>query len=150
MNAEIVQVRGITFIGKGGSGHWALMDGSSKFLGSEGASSPKELVLIGLGGCTGADVGSILHKMREKVERFELYLDADTETEHPKAFTKIHITYKFWGNGLKKENIEKAISLSLDKYCSVSAMLKKSVPITYSYKINPESKNGPEENRTTP
>jgi putative redox protein len=138
MNAEVVQVRGITFVGKGGSGHWALMDGSADFQGSEAANSPKELVLIGLGGCTGADVASILHKMREKIDRFELNLDAETATEHPKVFTTIHITYKFWGNDLKPENIEKAILLSQDKYCSVSAMLKKAVAITYSHEINPE------------
>jgi putative redox protein len=136
MNAEVVQVRGITFAGKAGSGHWALMDGSAKFRGSEGANSPKELVLVGLGGCTGADVTSILHKMREKIKRFEINLDAETASEHPKVFTKIHITYKFWGKDLKPENIEKAISLSQEKYCSVSAMLKKSIPITYSHEIN--------------
>jgi len=138
MIAEVVQVRGITFIGKAGSGHWASMDGSADFRGSEGASSPKELVLIGLGGCTGADVTSILHKMREKIDRFEMNLDAEVASEHPKVFTNIHITFKFWGNDLKEENIEKAISLSQEKYCSVSAMLKKAVTITYSHEINPQ------------
>jgi len=137
MNAEVVQVRGITFTGKAGSGHWAMMDGSIDFRGSAGANSPKELILIALGGCTGMDVSSILHKMREKIDRFEINLDADVETIHPKAFTKIHIIYKFWGSDLNTENIEKAISLSHDKYCSVSAMLKKAVTITHSYKINP-------------
>jgi len=137
MKAEVVQVRGITFIGKSGSGHWATMDGSSDFRGSEGATSPKELVLTALGGCTGADVASILHKMKEKINRFEINLDAETSDEHPKVFTTIHITYKFWGENLKEENISKAISLSQEKYCSVSAMLKKSVEITYSHAINP-------------
>jgi putative redox protein len=137
MKAEVVQLQGITFAGKADSGHWAMLDGSVNFRGSEGANGPKELILIGLGGCTGMDVISILYKMKEKIERFELNLDADVETVHPKAFTKIHITYKFWGTELKKENIEKAISLSLEKYCSVSAMLKKAVPITHSYEINP-------------
>jgi putative redox protein len=139
MNAEVIQIRGITFAGKAGSGHWAIMDGSADFKGSEGANSPKELVLIGLGGCTGADVTSILSKMREKIDRFELNIDAETATEHPKVFTQIHITYKFWGRDLKSENIAKAISLSQDKYCSVSAMLKKAVTITHSYEINPNA-----------
>ena len=138
MNAEVVQVRGITFAGKANSGHWAMMDGSIDFRGSAAANSPKELVLVGLGGCTGMDVSSILYKMKEKIDRFEIKLDADVETMHPKAFTKIHITYKFWGEELKTENIEKAITLSLEKYCSVSAMLKKTVTITHSYEINPE------------
>lgn len=138
MNAEVVQVRGITFVGKAGSGHWVPVDGPAEFKGSDSATRPKELILIGLGGCTGADIASILHKMREKVNRFEISLDAEAATEHPKVFTKIHITYKFWGDDLNLENIEKAISLSQDKYCSVSAMLKKAVTITYSHEINPK------------
>jgi putative redox protein len=140
MKAEVVQVRGITFIGKADSGHWATMDGSPDFLGSDAASSPKQLVLIALGGCTGADVASIVHKMREKVSRFEMNLEAETAEEHPKVFTKIHIAYKFWGDNLKEENIAKAISLSQEKYCSVSAMLKKAVTITYSHEINQDDK----------
>jgi putative redox protein len=139
MKAEVVQVRGVTFIGKAGSGHWAAMDGSKEFRGSEGATTPKELVLTALGGCTGADVASILYKMKEKVHRFEIDLEAETADEHPKVYTKIHITYKFWGEDLKEENIIKAISLSQDKYCSVSAMLKKSTSITYSHHINQEN-----------
>ena len=65
MKAEVVQVRWITFVGKADSGHWVTMDGSSKFQGSESASTPKELVLTALGGCTAADVASILAKMKE-------------------------------------------------------------------------------------
>ena len=76
--------------------------------------------------------------MKENVSRFEISLDAEVADEHPKIFTNIHMTYKFWGDGLKEENISKAISLSQDKYCSVSAMLKKSVNITFSHQINPE------------
>jgi putative redox protein len=138
MKAEVVNVRGITFIGKAGSGHWTTMDGSTDFGGSEASSTPKELVLTALGGCTGADVASILNKMKEKYSRFEINLDAEIAEEHPKVFTKIHMNYIFWGNNLKEENISKAISLSQDKYCSVSAMLKESVELTYSHKINPE------------
>jgi putative redox protein len=75
--------------------------------------------------------------MREKVHRFEMDLSAESATEHPKVFTKIHITYKFWGEDLKQANIEKAINLSQERYCSVSAMLRASVEITHSYEINP-------------
>ena len=91
MESEVVQVRGITFIGKSGSGHWVTMDGSSDFRGSEGANSSKELVLTALGGCSGADVASILYKMKEKISRFEINLNAETSDEHPKVFTKIHM-----------------------------------------------------------
>ena len=138
MKAEIVQVRGITFIGKAESGHWLSMDGPAEFEGSDSATRPKELILIGLGGCTGADVTSILHKMREIITRFEINIEAESASEHPKVFKKIQINYRFWGEDLKKENIEKAIELSQEKYCSVTAMLKNTVTITHSYEINPD------------
>ena len=137
-NIIVKNVDGITFIGRGKTKHWVAMDGPAKVEGNEGATSPKELVLIALGGCTGMDVISILKKMRENVDRFEIDIDAESEEEkHPKVYTKIHILYNFWGDTLKKAVVEKAISLSQESYCSVSAMLKKSVEITYSYKINP-------------
>jgi putative redox protein len=138
MKANIAQVRGITFVGKAASNNWVPMDGPEEFGGSNAATRPKELILISLGGCSGSDVASILKKMREKVTRFEIDLDADVAEEHPKVFTKIHITYKFWGEDLKTENIEKAINLSQDRYCSVTAMLRNAVEITHSYQVNPD------------
>jgi len=137
MKANVAQVRGITFVGKAASNNWVAMDGPEDFGGSNAATRPKELILIGLGGCTGSDVASMLRKMREKISRFEIDLDAEVAEEHPKVFTKIHITYKFWGEDLKESNIEKAISLSQDRYCSVTAMLRDAVEITHSYFINP-------------
>jgi putative redox protein len=139
MKANIVQVKGITFVGKAASNHWVSMDGPSDFLGSEAATRPKELILIGLGGCTGADVASILSKMREKLDKFEIDIEAESAHEHPKVFTKIHLKYKFWGDNLNKSNLEKAMNLSQDRYCSVTAMLKKSVELTHSYEINPDA-----------
>ena len=139
MDAQIVQVKGITMMGKGKSGHWVVMDGPEKVDGNDSATRPKELILIALGGCTGMDVISILKKMREELTRFEIEISAESEEErHPKVYTKIHIIYKLWGETLKKAVVEKAISLSQDSYCSVSAMLKKSVELTYSYQINPK------------
>ena len=69
--------------------------------------------------------------MREKVNRIEIDLETEDAKEHPKVFTKIHITYKFWGQDLKEANLEKAINLSRDRYCPVSAMLKGNVEITH-------------------
>ena len=137
MNTEVVQVRGLTFVGRSGSGHWIPMDGPADFNGSDSATRPKELLLISLGGCTGADVASILNKMREKISQFKIDIEAETATEHPKVYTKIHLTYKFWGDELKEANIEKAINLSQERYCSVTAMLQKAVEITHSFEINP-------------
>jgi len=137
MEGKVIQIKGISFIGKADSNHWIAMDGPPDLQGNSAAPRPKELVLLGLGGCTGSDVASILIKMREPLQRFEIDLKAESAAEHPKVFTKIHITYKFWGEILNQDNIEKAISLSINKYCSVSAMLQKAVEITHSYEINP-------------
>jgi putative redox protein len=139
MQAKAINIKGVTFIGKAQSNHWIAMDGPEKFLGSNAATSPKELILIGLAGCTGSDVASILSKMRENVTRFEIDVDAEIATEHPKVFTKIHLKYQFWGKNLKKENIEKAINLSQENYCSVSAMLKPKVKISFSVEINQDN-----------
>lgn len=138
MEAKVIQVEGITFVGKTDSNHWVPMDGPTEFQGHNAAMRPKELILVSLGGCSGSDIASILHKMHEKVHRFEIDLQAEMASEHPKVFTKIHITYKFWGEDLKDANIEKAINLSQERYCSVSAMLRASVNISHSYQINPK------------
>jgi putative redox protein len=137
MDAKIIHVKGISFIGKANSNHWVSMDGPLELQGNNAGARPKELVLLGLGGCTASDVASILIKMREPLQKFEIDLHAEDATEHPKVFTRIHISYKFWGQNLNRGNIEKAIDLSVNKYCSVSAMLMKAVEITHSYEINP-------------
>jgi putative redox protein len=90
-----------------------------------------QAVLISLAGCTGMDVVSILRKMRAPLEGLTMEVDAERATEHPKVFTKIHLRYRAWGAGLEDEPVRRAVDLSQEKYCSVSAMLKKSVPITY-------------------
>jgi putative redox protein len=139
MDAHIIHVKGMTLMGRGKSGHWVAMDGPVKYEGSESATRPKELILISLGGCTGSDVISILKKMRENVTRLEIEIEAEEEKEkHPRVYTKIHIIYKLWGDSIKKEAVEKAINLSQDRYCPVSAMLKKTVELSSSYHINPE------------
>jgi len=135
MQAKAININGVTFIGKGQSNHWIAMDGPEEFKGSNAASRPKELILIGLAGCSGSDISSILSKMKENITRFEIDVDAESSDEHPKVYTKIHLKYRFWGENLNEEKIEKAINLSQDKYCSVSAMLKPTVDITHSVEI---------------
>ncbi|MCX7836087.1 MAG: OsmC family protein [bacterium] len=98
---------------------------------------PVELLLHALAGCSGMDVISILKKMKQPVEKFWIEVEGERASEHPKVFTKIHVTYFFQGQGLEPEKVERAIHLSHEKYCSVSAMLSKSCEITTSYVINP-------------
>ena len=88
MEGKVVHVKGVSFIGKANSNHWVMMDGPLVFQGSNAASRPMELVLLGLGGCTASDVASILAKMREPLQRFEIDLKADNAQEHPRVFTQ--------------------------------------------------------------
>jgi len=133
--ALIKQVKGITFVGKTDSNHWITMDGPESFGGSDAGIRPKELLMLSLGGCTGSDVICILSKKKIKLDGFEINISADVADEHPQVFTKMHLEYVFYGNNLPVKDIERAIDLSLTKYCSVTAMLQKAMPIEHSYKI---------------
>ncbi len=133
--AVVQQIKGITFAGRADSNHWVTMDGSAEFGGSNAGSRPKELVLMALGGCTGSDVVSILQKKRVPVKDFRIELTAQAAEEHPQVFTEIHVEYILTGTGIDPREVERAIELSTTKYCSVSAMLKESVKITHSYRI---------------
>ncbi|MFH0990073.1 MAG: OsmC family protein [bacterium] len=133
--AIVKQVQGITLIGKSDSNHWLTMDGAPELGGTLAGATPKELVLIGLAGCTSMDVIPMLKKRRANVTGFELKATGIEREEHPRAFTEIHLEYIFYGEGIKPADVERAIDLSMTKYCSVSAMLKPQVKITHSYKI---------------
>lgn len=133
---EVKFVDGMTFIGKGESNHWVVMDGAETVGGSDAGTRPMELVLIALGGCTGMDVVSILRKKRVKFDKFEMKISGERAEEHPKVYTKIDIEYIIYGKEINPKDVEHAIELSQSKYCSVSAMLKKSgAQVNYFYKI---------------
>jgi len=133
--ALVKQLNGVTFFGKSDSNHWIAMDGSEEFGGSNAGTRPKELLMIALGGCSGSDVASILSKKKIILEDFEMNITAEVAEEHPQVFTKMHLEYVFYGKNLPVKDIERAIELSLTKYCSVTAMLKKAMPIEHSYRI---------------
>jgi putative redox protein len=131
------QAQGITFVAKGNSNHWVVMDGSPDFGGSLGGSAPKELLLMSLAGCTSSDVVSILKKKRVPLQGYEMHVKGIEKDEHPKIFTEIHVEYVFYGDGINPADVERAIELSTTKYCSVSAILKASAKLTHSYRIEP-------------
>jgi putative redox protein len=133
--AIVKNLTGMTFAGKADSNHWVMMDGPEELGGGFAGSRPKELLLLALGGCTGSDVVSILNKKRAPVSGFDINLTATTQDEHPQVFTDIHLEYVIYGVDVKKEDVERAIELSTTKYCPVSAMLKASVRLTHSYRI---------------
>ncbi|AFN73967.1 OsmC/Ohr family protein [Melioribacter roseus P3M-2] len=138
--AIVKHIEGVTFLGKTDSNHWVTMDGPEQFGGSDAAIRPKELILIALGGCTGSDVAVILKKKKVKFDSFEMNIKAEVQETHPQVFTKIHLEYVFYGKDIPKEAVERAIELSQKTYCSVTAMLQKSVEITHSYRIEEEKK----------
>lgn len=137
--AKAIHIKGVTFLGITDSKHWVPMDGPAEFGGSDAGIRPKELLLLSLAGCTGSDVASILTKMREPFTRLEVDIQAEMAHEHPKVYTKIEVIFNIWGNGIKESNLKRAIELSEEKYCSVTAMLRNSVEISTRYNINPAS-----------
>jgi len=130
MNSNVVWNGKMSFKAVAGTGHEVLMDASESSGGENSASRPKEMLLNGLGGCTGMDVVSILKKMRQLPEAFRMEIKADQTEEHPIVFSKIHITYYFKGE-LDHEKVRQAVELSQNKYCGVSEMLRKTAQVSY-------------------
>lgn len=117
------------------AGHKIIVDASETFGGKNLGPPPKQLMLAALAGCTGMDVVSLLKKMRVEYDSFNLIIEGEVNSEHPKKYNKIHITYKFVGKDVPKDKVEKAVTLSLEKYCGVSAVYKKALELTYDIKI---------------
>jgi len=117
------------------NGHKIVIDAESNVGGEDRGPRPKPFMLLSLGGCTGMDVISILKKMRVDVRGFNVIVEGDLTDEHPKQFYKIHVIYEFKGKNLPVEKLQKAISLSEERYCGVSAVYKKVIEMTSEIKI---------------
>ena len=135
MKAILKSIQGCSFVGKADSNHWVVVDTKKEVSGSDAATHPMELVLLALGSCTGCDVLSILKKKKVQLDDAEIQIDAERSEEHPKVFTKIHLEFVFSGKDLNPIHLERAIELSQQKYCPVSAMLRPTVPINTSFRI---------------
>lgn len=118
------------------TGHKVLMDAEAVVGGEDQGPRPKSLILAGLAGCTGMDVISILEKMRVKPDSFEVNIEAEQTEEHPKIYSHITLVYKFKGDNLPMDKLEKAVSLSQERYCGVSAMLGKSSVLNHRIEID--------------
>jgi putative redox protein len=138
MRSEVRFNQGMSFTGIADSRHGVLMDTKAEVGGSDSAATPKELVLHALGGCTGMDVVSILRKMRVAPDSFTIAVEAEVDPDPPKPFRSANLDYRFEGQGLALESLRRAVTLSQDKYCSVSHMLRKAFPITWSITVNGE------------
>ena len=97
--------------------------------------SPMELLLVGLAGCTGVDIVSILEKKRQPLKAFKIKVRGNRAEDYPKIYKEIEITYLIWGEGIEPKAVERAIQLSEEKYCSVSAMLRSVADIRWTYQI---------------
>ena len=111
------------------------LDSSGDHGGANAGARPVELLLAGLAGCTGMDVVEILRKKRQKVAGFEVRVEGERRDEHPRVFTKIHVTYEVTGQGIDAEAVRQAVTLSEGKYCSVAAMLRAAARITTEIRV---------------
>ena len=136
MKAKIKWVEEMTFVGESGSGHSVLMDGPPEHGGRNLGVRPMEMILLGLGGCTSFDVMHILKKARQPVVNCVVELEAARAEAEPKVFTRIHVHFIVSGQGLKENQVKRAVELSAEKYCSASIMLGRAgVEITHDYEI---------------
>jgi len=135
MKARIKWVEARTFVGEAGSGHSVVLGTAHGSEGTKPGPSPMELVLIGTGGYSAWDVVHILEKGREAIEACTVELEAERATDDPKVFTQIHMHFVLRGRALDPRKAERAISLSVEKYCSASAMLSKTATITHNFEV---------------
>lgn len=112
------------------NGHKIILDAVSAVGGEDKGPRPKPFMMVALAGCTGMDVVSILKKMRVEVDNFNVKVDGELTEEHPKHYDKMHVTYEFWGKDLPMDKLKKAVNLSEERYCGVSATYKKALKLT--------------------
>ena len=137
MKVRIKWVEGVAFIGESETGHAVVLDGAPENGGRNIGMRPMEMLLIGMGACTSFDVVTILKKARQPIVDCVAEISADRADEVPKVFTKIHVHFVITGNNLNATQVERAVKLSAEKYCSASIMLAKSVEITHDFLIKP-------------
>lgn len=135
MKARIKWVEGVSFVGESETGHAVVLDGAPENGGRNIGMRPMEMLLIGMGACTSFDVVTILKKARQPIVDCVAEIQAERADEIPKVFTKIHVHFVVTGDGLNEAQVERAVKLSAEKYCSASIMLSKSVAITHGFEV---------------
>ncbi|MDA9801813.1 OsmC family protein [Candidatus Pseudothioglobus singularis] len=135
MNISVNWVDGLLMVGKSDSGHTITMDGPPESGGENLSVRPMEMLLLGVAGCTMIDVVTTLKKMRQDLSHLETKINAERATDHPKVFTDIHIQFILKGQNLDEKKVDKAITLSAEKYCSASIMLGETATITHDFEV---------------
>lgn len=138
MEVNVKYMKNMHFQGEGSAKVPINIDTSVTAGGTGLGPSPMELVLMAIAGCSGMDIVSILAKMKVKYERFAINVQGERAADHPRIFTDIEVVYKFWGQELKEDKIKRAISLSMEKYCSVANMIDQAANLIYRLELNPE------------
>jgi putative redox protein len=135
MKSKVKLIEGMQFVGTADSGHAVIMDAPPSVGGADTGARPSELLLMALGGCSGMDVVSILRKKKQEITNVEVHVTGETQQEHPRYFTDIHIEYAVTGRNISEDAVKRAVGLSLDKYCMVGTTIAKGARITHSSTI---------------
>ena len=135
VEAKVTLLNDMQFSGAASSGHTLIMDSDNESGGHNAGFRPMELLLVSFGGCTGMDVISILRKKKQNVSGLEINVKGEQSDTDPKIYKEIYLEYVVKGRDVEKRAVERAIDLSLEKYCSVGATLARAGTITRSYRI---------------
>lgn len=126
---------GMAFDATASTGHTVRMDAAPEVGGENTGPRPMEMVLMGLGGCTGIDVVMMLQKMGQDIKDVQIEIESERADDIPKVYTKIHLHFKVIGNDLNEKKVKRAVDLSAEKYCSVSKMLEATVEMSHDFEI---------------
>jgi putative redox protein len=135
LTAKVKWVEGFQFVGESGSGHAIVMDASPEAGKVMTGMTPMEMLLVGVGGCSGMDVVSVLKKKRQEVVDVAVNVSGEKAESYPQKYTSIQLEFIITGKNISDDAVKKAVDLSMEKYCSVKATLEGSAKIGYSYKI---------------
>jgi len=135
MKTKIKWIDNVSFVGESGSGHAVVIDGAPEHGGRNIGVRPMELFLMGAAACSAFDVVHILRKARQSIADCTVEADAERAATDPRVFTKIHLRFRVAGSGLNARQVERAVKLSKDKYCSATIMLGKSAEITHEIEV---------------
>lgn len=135
MKARVKWIENVCFMGESETGHAVVLDGAPDAGGRNLGMRPMEMLLIGMGACTSFDVVTILKKSRQPVTDCVAEISAERADEIPKVFTRIHVHFVVTGKGLNPVQVERAVKLSAEKYCSASIMLGKAAEMTHDFEI---------------
>ena len=135
MQTSLKWAGGAAFVGLSSGGHKVVIDGPPEGGGRDLGPRPMEMILLGLGACSSYDIVSILKKARQDISSVEIDVDGKRADSIPSVFTDIHLHFRVAGRNVSERQVERAVQLSAEKYCSASIMLGKAANITYSFEV---------------